>query len=275
MNDTTQITEVRDTFRAAPVGSCIYCGATNRLTDEHIIPLALAGQIVLPDASCRTCAGTTSAFERRVFRGFMLDARTTGGYPTRRLKKRPQSLPLRIERDGAFEQIELAPKEHPGLLVLPLLDPPGVLAGREPGAGVSICGYETIYFGKNPTDVAKALAVKTIRTTHNWDVTSFARLLAKIGYGFAVAWLGSLPREHIVILPLILGKADDASYWLGSANFKLAVEAKGPMHALAHTWIPDPRNIGNELLIVRLKLFVPSGATGYEIVVCRRQKTAQ
>ncbi|HWR21287.1 MAG TPA: hypothetical protein VN444_05440, partial [Verrucomicrobiae bacterium] len=46
-------------------------------------------------------------------------------------------------------------------------------------------------------------------------------------------------------------------------------------HALAHTWIPDPRNIGNELLIVRLKLFVPSGATGYEIVVCRRPKMGQ
>lgn len=275
MNDTAQITEIRDTLRMAPVGSCIYCGATDQLTEEHIIPVALAGRIVLPDASCPKCAEVTSAFERRVLRGFMLDARTASGYPTRRPKKRPQSLPLQVERNGAFDQVELAPSEHPGLLVLPLLEPPGVLAGREPGAGVSICGYETIYFGKNPADVAKALGVKTIRTTHNWDVTSFARLLAKIGYGFAVAWLGLLPREHTVILPLILGKADDASYWLGSANFKLAVEAKDPTHALAHTWIPDPRNIGNELLIVRLKLFVPSGATGYEIVVCCRQKTAQ
>lgn len=274
MNDTTQITEIRDTLRATPVGSCIYCGATDQLTDEHIIPVALAGRIVLPDASCRKCAGITSDFEQRVLRGFMLDARTAGGYPTRRPKKRPQSLPLQIERDGAFEQVELMPKEHPALLVLPLLDPPGVLAGRKHGAGVSICGYETIYFGKNPAHVAKGLGVKTIRTTHNWDVTSFARLLAKISYGFAIASLGSLQREQIVILPLILGETDDASFWLGSANFKLAVEAKGPTHALAHTWISDPRNIGNEFLIVRLKLFVPSGAAGYEIVVCRRQKTA-
>ena len=52
MKDPTRITENRETLRAASVGSCIYCGATDQLTDEHIIPLALGGRFVLPDSSC-------------------------------------------------------------------------------------------------------------------------------------------------------------------------------------------------------------------------------
>ena len=47
--------------RYAPVGRCIYCGAfSNALTKEHIIPFGLAGNaLVLPKASCQTCAAIT------------------------------------------------------------------------------------------------------------------------------------------------------------------------------------------------------------------------
>jgi hypothetical protein len=204
----------------------------------------------------------------------MLNARVAGRYPTRRPKKRPKSLPLQVERNGEFKQVELAPQEHPALLLLPLLEPPGIFTGRTLATGVTVCGHETLYFGKNPADVARALDVKTIRTTENWDISSFARLLAKIGYSYSVAAFGSLPREQVFVLPLILGTADDASFWLGSSDFRLVVEAKNPTHALAYAWIPDPNDAGSELLVVRVKLFVSSGATGYEIVVCRRQKTA-
>lgn len=44
------------------IGQCIYCGATElksgarRFTDEHIIPLVLGGNLVLPQASCPDCA---------------------------------------------------------------------------------------------------------------------------------------------------------------------------------------------------------------------------
>jgi hypothetical protein len=67
------------------------------------------GRLVLPDSSCPACAAITSAFERKLLRGFMWDARTSGGYPTRRPKERPKSLPLQVECDGVVEQIELVP----------------------------------------------------------------------------------------------------------------------------------------------------------------------
>ena len=44
-----------------PVGRCIYCGATSpspgteRFGDEHIIPLAFGGNLVLREAACKEC----------------------------------------------------------------------------------------------------------------------------------------------------------------------------------------------------------------------------
>jgi hypothetical protein len=49
--------------------SCIYCGTqadqteAKELSDEHIIPYALGGNLVLPKASCDRCAKETHAFE--------------------------------------------------------------------------------------------------------------------------------------------------------------------------------------------------------------------
>lgn len=184
--------EVHGTVHLEPVGSCIYCGANEGLSDEHIVPFALGGRLVLPQSSCSSCAKITSEFEQKVLRGFMLEARTTGGFPTRRPKKRPRSLPLEIGRDGVFQTVELTPNSHPGLLLLPLFAPPGVLVGRETGTGVVITGMETLGFGKHPSQVAQETKATTIRSTASLDVTSFARLLAKIGYGYAVAKDGEL-----------------------------------------------------------------------------------
>ena len=195
----------------------------------------------------------------------MLSGRVAGNYPTRRPKQRPKSLPLQVEKHGEFETIALPVQEHPALLMLPLLKPSGILKGQAYTTGTTVSGYETLYFGKNPVDVVRELGVKTLRTTENWDISSFVRLLAKIAYSYSIAAGEALPREQVVILPLILGLADDASFWLGSADFKLAVESQNPLHALAYAWIPDPAETEKELLVVRVKLFVPSGATGYEL----------
>lgn len=263
--------EIRNTVRAKSIGSCIYCGATDRLTDEHIIPLALGGRYILPKSSCDKCAEITKNFERRVLRGFMLDARTAGNYRTRRPKERPKFLTVQVERDGMFEHVPLDPKDHPAFLHLPLLALPGVLVGREHTIGLSVTGHQTLYFGKDPSEVTKALGVKTIRSTANWDLLSFARMLAKIGYSYAVSQFGLPPREEVPVLPFILGKADDASYWLGSEDFKLEIEDKNPIHVMGLRLAPDPSNGERQMLVALVKLFAPSGARGYGIVVHRPQ----
>ena len=142
--------EIRTTTRADPVGVCIYCGRTEDLSDEHIIPLALGGRLVLPEASCSICAALTSAFEGSVCRGFMLDARTAGRFPTRRPKERPTTSTLEIKRGNDFESIELPSAESPGFLQLPKLKAAAFLNGKPPVKGVEIVGVEMMGFGKRP-----------------------------------------------------------------------------------------------------------------------------
>lgn len=56
-----------------------------------------------------------------------------------------------------------------------------------PVRGVRVNGVENIYFGGNPQELARAYRAKSIRSTVNVDVPAFVRMLAKIGYCFAVA----------------------------------------------------------------------------------------
>ena len=49
-------------------GECIYCGSTNELSNEHIVPYALEGVHVLKDSSCKSCADLTKKFELDVAR---------------------------------------------------------------------------------------------------------------------------------------------------------------------------------------------------------------
>lgn len=262
--------EVHNTTRGAVVGECIYCGSDDGLSDEHVIPLSLGGNFVLPLASCTKCNAITSAFEGKVAGGFMRDARVVAGLPTRHRKKRPSHLPIQVNRDGQFEEVKVPADAFPAFVHLPLLSPPGLFEGRSGVAGVDVQqGFETIHFGKDPAAVARDLKTDSIRMTVNWDVTSFARLLAKAAYGFAVGSLGKIPRDEVPILPLILGNADDASVWLGTVAFTLAIEEKRPMYSGRFDWVEDPERPGCPLLFTRLKLFANSGATGYGVVVWR------
>jgi hypothetical protein len=267
--------EIRSTTRVNPVNVCIYCGHTQTLSDEHVVPFALGGHLVLPKASCGSCASITSGFERQVLRGFMLNARATGQFPTRRPKQRPKSIPLEVKRGDRVESIDLPLSESLGLLQLPRLQPCSFLAGRPPVNGAIIVGLETIGFGKPPEDVAANLGAKELTDRVTVDVPAFVRMLAKIGYSYAVASHGPYPLSEVPVLPLILGNVDDGSTWVGSSEYLLDVEAERPAHALglvASSTVIN--NTAEQILVARVKLFASSGATGYEVVV-RRSRVPQ
>jgi hypothetical protein len=196
-----KVLEIRTATRVSPVGSCIYCGSRENLSDEHVVPFGLGGNAILPAASCSVCSAITSSFEGKVLRGFMRDARTAGRFPTRRPKERPPTLPLTVKRGDRLESIALPSAESPGFLHLPRLQAAAFLTGRPPVNGINICGSETLAFGKPPDKVASDLGTKTIQTTVNIDVPAFVRLLAKIGYSFAVAAQGPYPRKKCPFCP--------------------------------------------------------------------------
>ena len=126
---------------------------------------------------------------------------------------------MTFTRAGVIEQIAVPVGEASALLHLPLLPPPALLDGRARVRGVEVRGYETIGFGQDLRQHRRKYGVSAYQTTVDWDVSSFARLVAKIALGFAVATVGVLPRDEVPLLPVILGTADDPSVWLGSMEF--------------------------------------------------------
>jgi hypothetical protein len=267
-----EVLEIRTSTRVRPVGLCIYCGSAENLSDEHVVPFALGGNAILPKASCSRCSAITSEFERKVLRGFILEARTAGGFPTRRPKERPSTFPLSVEHGEGLKPVALPSVASPGFLHLPRLEAAGFLTGRPHVNGINVCGIETLVFGKAPDQVVSDLGTKTIQTTVNIDVASFVRMISKIGYSFAVAAQGPFPLNEVPVLPLILGSALDGSAWVGSSEYNLNVEARLPQYGLGLVSVKATvdRNI-EEILIARVKLFVNAGATGYEVVVRRRR----
>lgn len=53
------------------IGKCIYCGSTDNLTREHVVPRGLGGPWLLLKASCKKCARITSDFEGGVLGGIL------------------------------------------------------------------------------------------------------------------------------------------------------------------------------------------------------------
>lgn len=269
--------EAYQTYRFTPVGECIYCGANEELTDEHIIPLALGGNLVLPDASCKDCAKVTSRFERRVLRGFMYGARVAGDFPSRRKKKRPHTLPTKlISHENKIMEHDIPTVEAPGLLSLPIFKRASIFTNDPPARGVNITGAELLNFGKNVEETIHSHNAKGIEFGTQVQATAFAQLLAKIAYGYLVATKGLFSRNDTPLLRLISGKTDDHSSWVGSHDYELDIESKNPLHALQ---VAPCSNAGKvQGFIVYVKLFANVGATGYEIatkVPDWRQYTAQ
>ena len=107
---------IGEVHRYEPVNECIYCDATENLSDEHVIPFALSGRIVLPAASCPGCATMTSRIELKVLRGIMHPARLVGAYPSRNKKQQPKRVTERlIDQNGDAYEIEVYRKDGLGL----------------------------------------------------------------------------------------------------------------------------------------------------------------
>lgn len=244
----------------------MYCGSKEELTDEHIIPYGLWGNVILPKSSCKTCATITSEIERRVLRGFMYEGRVIGNSPSRRKKKRPKTITKSIIEPDEQVSIKTVPIDEAfSLITVPVLEPAGLLSGRSPSEGLRVCAIEQICFGKLPHEFLRSNGAVGIKGKDTIDVNAFARMIAKIAYGIVVAEHGLFPRTETPLLPMILEGCSDASNWIGSRVYQLEVEDKKPMHALATYGIQNDR--GTDGLAAKVKLFAGSGCTGYEAAV--------
>ena len=80
-------------------GRCIYCGSDGGkegLRDEHVIPFALGGRIVIEGGSCRDCARKIAPVDTHLGRSVYGEHRIHVDAPTRNPKQRPSRLPAKF-----------------------------------------------------------------------------------------------------------------------------------------------------------------------------------
>ena len=186
----------------------------------------------------------------------------------RRPRERPSTRQIEVLRGAEFYREELSITGNSALLPLPIFPPPQVLQGARDGTGIKVLGVETILYGPTLPSTMKALGVEGLRISFDHvDVIAYARLLAKIAFGFAIAQFGLFEREESPVIPSILDTFDDIDMWIGSAAFQLEIETRNPTHALGFRVAQHPTVAGRHILIAQVKLFANCGASGYEIIV--------
>lgn len=250
-----------------PVGRCIYCDRLQPpLRLEHIIPLALKGEMLLPEASCESCAAITGAFEGRCCAQMFNVTRAALGYPSRnRGKKHPKkaTLPLSfIDAGGQFSKTDWPSQQHPSGLIIPqfsrpperLCVPPQLLA--EP--------TQVRVWRRGPKEdqlreIARQIDAKSLLA--NIDLLSFARLLAKIGHGMAAAMLD---REGFrpYLLDLILGRSTEWVPFVGG-DFVNHPPAKGRHYARLDVYDV----LGRSVLGCKIRLFAELGGPIHIVAV--------
>lgn len=204
---------------------CIYCGETEGpLTREHIIPYSLGGVATLRSATCLKHAALTSELERQVARVAYGVYRAQHGSPTRRPHKLGSVLARRVklegERfDGEKVEVEVAVGDVPPMPVWPVLPPPDILSGVDPDSekGGSIAWLP---MGGELRELRKRLGLKTLYSpVATLPLTSFQRVLAKIGHAYGYARLG--PKAFDAYLPSVILR-DDVSPWRFVGGFEPA-----------------------------------------------------
>lgn len=245
------------------VGRCIYCGADSYTAEggelhlEHIIPLALDGELELPRSSCRTCERITGRLEQIVLRGSLHGIREHLGLKSREKDGRPNTLPIfGVRNPGEKEQrIDIPIEDYPCALLLLVAHEAGIFL--PPGGGE----HEGMVWAYNTKDIPQFISKYKLHSfaPPALDSFSFMRMVGKIGHAFLTAEMG-IGSFQPTLPEMILGKSEDHFRYIGS-------QTKPPdskeLHEIS---IEKPReHEGQTYLMVRLRLFANLGAPAYLI----------
>ncbi|MGO9006746.1 MAG: hypothetical protein ACLQIQ_09280 [Beijerinckiaceae bacterium] len=250
-----------------PVWYCIYCSdgivkqATKRkLGKEHIIPHGLGGVAILPRSSCKKCEAITGKVETMCQHMMFGPVRIRLGLQTRNPDDRPTKLTLGfLHRNGRLESRTIPASDYPLAIPGLKLPPPGILTGSEPHDR-----QVGEIFIRLPTDDHKRWLAEdgpAVRLA-SFNNHVFCQMLAKIAHSYAVAEWGFHSFEPL-LLDLILGRSETASYWVGGDMTVSAPEPAG-LHRLQL----KREIISNiEYVIAYITLFCNLGMPEYRIVV--------
>jgi hypothetical protein len=203
------------------IGQCIYCDSREPpLTREHVLPRGLGGNwaavenadaLVLRHASCERCRSVTQAVERECLRVMMEPARLRLGM--KRKDRTPTTATAYVRHsDGREEVMQLPIEAIPGAFGVPSFYEAGALSTRTPRSEPAPSDLKLLVAVPGNLRLAPQGADVGVQLTA--DPIMFARMLAKIALGVAVAKLG-VSGFRPLVRDLILGQDKHYGHWVG------------------------------------------------------------
>lgn len=262
-------------YRMAPlskyIGICIYCRATEDLTDEHAVPESLNGDLVLEKASCRACAKITGKFEGRYTGETLRPARAVLGIRTKRKKQRPTEFPVEVSREGATENLNVPVGDYIGVVPLLQLGLPGVFPFPHPRHPSDLKPGEAeivTYLTRSQEEIGaffEKYQTKKAESGFRFYPYQFGQMIAKIAYCVTVEVFGLREIEEAFVLPAILGKTEDIWQWVGCDSDPSM--NRETIRAYSQHLIE--LRIVKGIIFARVKLFKDSSTPVYLVVVGR------
>jgi hypothetical protein len=213
--------------REASIGLCVYCGAKDDLSDEHVIPYGLSGDLKLKDASCPRCRDITSRLEGELLRGHWRAQRQYLGLKSRRSSEVVPDLPIKVIRANGETVEALLPIKSQSIGFLFEFRPPTILDGRvtldEPAASEAYLKM----FAEPPRDViingdfVRLLPDDKFEIPVKFESADLCRFLAKVAHCYAISRRGLSAFSEFFLPEYILGKTAGILTYVGGCDSPL------------------------------------------------------
>lgn len=201
------------------VGLCIYCGSRQyddlrkKLSDEHVIPLAAGGDIVLPEASCFRCQKLTWKPEEHLLKFSAKSFRIVHQYRSRR--KYPKYLPLK-DVNGTGEVRNIPVEKYPNGFALFLWPKPLLISGKSRNDWpMTKLWYDMDRLNSDREELRK-IGIYSWKSEEISNEMVF-RMFAKIGHSYLSAELG-LGNFKPLLLEYILRKTNEIQKFIGGTE---------------------------------------------------------
>lgn len=250
-----------------PVNRCIYCFVDDKkLGDEHIIPQALGGNLILPAACCRECeriigSRLEGSLTHKV-NGMFAATRLRAGFKSKRPKDRPKSIPHTIIGiDGQPRIVEIPADKVPRRWAnYVTLGSPEIMVGRTRDAP----WFCTLQWQFSQEDLAAILQPgESIKFEGDFQMRELARFLAKIAHAITVAEYG-LDGFEPWLPDFILGKDDCSLHYLVAGRPNHLTDQHGEHKLQLGVWGND-----HSAIAATIRLFCRFATPDYEVAVGR------
>lgn len=259
-----QVLQFRHVYEAPQV--CIFCGDDEGpFGEEHIIPRNMGGALVFKDATCKRCERIiNSEIETPVANMTGSLRRRTIPVRNRDRKRRPSISNLQIfHQDGRTVSHTIPSADMPRTLYLPAFSTAMLLTPRA-----------TYYHLPEMWTVAHKGDLKRAEQKFGgvghiagrYDLTTFARQLAKIAHAYVAAEYPPMKHYEQLLPKFILNGEGNYREFVGGSL--LRPQSEGCLYRII--WARQ-NILGFEYLVCVLRLFAFARSPVYEVAVARKR----